>query len=72
MNTRPKIVTFDAVQAVLISVLLLLSLTATYRTGWYVADKEWKTRLVEKGIIVFNVSTNYTTNWHGNFKWTIP
>jgi hypothetical protein len=47
-------------------ILILCALLATIERR---VNIQWQSRLAAKGIIVLDVSTNYTTNWNGEIKW---
>ncbi len=40
-----------------------------YLRGTRDTEIKWQSLLAEKNILVLDVSTNYTTNFHGNFQW---
>ncbi len=56
-------------QVLSIGLLVCFAAAAGYRNGRLDADKKWQRLLAEKNVLVLDVSTNYTTNFHGNFQW---
>lgn len=54
--------------------LIIIGLTGIasnvgYRRGKLDTEIKWQNILAEKNIIVLDVSTTHTTNYHGDFKW---